>query len=374
MRCSRIKESRFSTLLRVIFCGLLWIQGAGNAAEIQVPEKYESIQQAIDAAAPGDIISIDGGVYYENLDLKGKSIVLKSRSASNPAILDGDGESGSLLQCTSGETATTRVDGLTFRRGLGDKALYGEVALVGGGVLIRDSSPTLNGCLFEGNVVTYNGGGIYARNSNSQIIGCQFINNSAEKGAAIYSTRSRLNISQCLFEQNNARFGGGAVFSGDRSLVEVDSCRFIENRASFNGGAIYDYDSATIVDNSIFLNNIGAFKGGAAYHGWRSRGRMGSGNDFRTPNDDVDGSGRTINDSNPLGACFIGESCVIAQKEACEEGDGTWAGPETTCDAMEAWQALPRRARGDLNRDGMVDVRDMAILMSSWGSRGKRLP
>lgn len=373
MQSSRFKENRLPDLLRLIFCGLLSFQGVGMAAEIQVPEKYESIQEAIDAAAQGDIISVDGGVYYENLDLKGKSIVLKSRSANDPAILDGDGEPGSLLQCISGESSTTRVDGLTFRGGLGDGFLYGEVALVGGGILIRDSSPTLNGCRFEGNVVTYNGGGIYTRNSNSQIVGCQFINNGAEKGAAIYATRSRLDIQGCLFEQNNARFGGGAVYSGNRSLVNLDNCRFIENRASFNGGAIYDYDSSTVVENSIFLNNIGAFKGGAAYHGWRSRGRMGSGNEFRTPNDDVDGSGRTINDSNPLGACFIGESCVIAHEEACKEGGGIWAGPETTCDTADPGQAIPRRARGDLNRDGVVDVRDMAILMSSWGSRGKRL-
>tara|TARA_Y100000589_G_scaffold326026_1_gene365030 strand:- start:275 stop:580 length:306 start_codon:yes stop_codon:yes gene_type:complete len=101
---------------------------------------------------------------------------------------------------------------------------------------------------------------------------------------------------------------------------------------------------------------------------------MGVGNDFRTPNDDVDGSGRTINESNPLGACFIGESCVMAQKKACEDGEGVWAGPDTTCDESEPGQALPRRARGDLNRDGVVDVRDMAILMSSWGSRANRLP
>ena len=210
MRSTRLNENRLLTLLGAFFCGLLSSQGTLKAAEIQVPESHESIQEAIDAAAPGDIISIGGGVYHENLDLKGKSIVLKSRSRSNPAILDGDGEPGSLLQCVSGEGATTRVDGLTFRRGLGDKFLYGEVALVGGGVLIRDSSPTLNDCRFELNVVTYNGGGIYARNSNSQINGCQFINNGAEKGAAIYATRSRLDITKCLFEQNNARFGGDA--------------------------------------------------------------------------------------------------------------------------------------------------------------------
>ncbi|MDG2094657.1 MAG: hypothetical protein P8J89_05240 [Phycisphaerales bacterium] len=350
------------------------IQETVLAAEIQVPEMHESIQQGIEAAESGDVVSIKGGVYFEQLDLKGKSIVVKSRSMSSPAILDGGGKSGSLVRCASGESSVTTLEGLTFRRGTGDARIYGNSASVGGGMLIRDSSPTLTNCRFEGNLVSYNGGGIYARNSNSQITGCEFHGNAAEKGAAIYATQSRLGIKRCLFQQNNARFGGGAIFCGNRTFMTIDESRFIENRASFNGGAIYDHNSTTIVENSVFLNNIGAFKGGAAYHGWRSRSRMGTGNEFRTPNDDVDGSGRTINESNPLGACFIGESCVMAVKEACEDGQGQWAGPETNCDVVSPAQQRPRRAKGDLNRDGVVDVRDMAILMSAWGSRKPSTP
>ena len=100
---------------------------------------------------------------------------------------------------------------------------------------------------------------------------------------------------------------------------------------------------------------------------------MGDGNEFRTPNDDVDGSGQTINDSNPLGACFIGQSCVLADERACEEGRGTWAGPDTNCESATPPQQLARVAKGDLNRDGVVDVRDMAILMGAWGRRTPKL-
>lgn len=373
-----MQSSRFNKLwvldpLRSYFCLLFLIGGTSFGAEIEVPEAFESIQMAIDSAESGDVISIAGGVYYERIDLKGKPIVLKSRSSSKPAILDGGGKPGSLLKCVSGETDNTQLNGLTFRQGLGDKELYGGTALVGGAVLICDSSPTLNRCRFELNQVTYNGGAIYARNSNSQLVGCEFNNNAAEKGAAIYVISSRLSILQSLFEQNNARFGGGAIYSDNRSFVTIDKCQFIENRASFNGGALYDYNSTTFVENSIFLNNIGAFKGGAAYYGWRSRSRMGSGNDFRTPNDDIDGSGWTISDSNPLGACFIGESCIMSKQEVCKEGGGVWGGPETTCGQDKAQERPESRARGDLNRDGIVNVRDMAILMSTWGTRGRGL-
>ena len=369
----RLKKLAFLTLLAVILPELMCQQRSSLGAEIQVPESHDSIQKAIEAADSGDIISIKGGVYFEQLDLMGKSIVVKSRSRSTPAVLDGGGGLGSVVRCTSGESSATRLDGLTIRHGSGDGQFYGDVACVGGGLLIRDSSPTLVACRFESNLVSYNGGGIYARNSNSQITDCQFLNNGAEKGAGIYAKASRLDIKGCLFQQNNARFGGGAVFGGDRSILTIDQSRFIENRASFNGGAIYDYNSTTVVENSIFLNNVGAFKGGAAYYGWRSRSRMGDGNEFRTPNDDVDGSGQTINDSNPLGACFIGQSCVLADERACEEGRGIWAGPDTNCESATPPQQLARVAKGDLNRDGVVDVRDMAILMGAWGRRTPKL-
>ena len=145
-----------------------------------------------------------------------------------------------------------------------------------------------------------------------------------------------------------------------------------ENRASFNGGAIYDYDSATMVTNTIFLNNIGAYKGGAAYHGWRSRGRLDETNEFRTPNDDIAGAARSMNQANPLGACRAELDCILSTQEACLEGGGVWSGPNTRCDDAEEATSATQGADGDLNQDGKVDVRDMAILLSSWGRRGAK--
>ncbi len=340
------------------------------AEELQVPEKFETIQSAIEASRDGDIISIAKGRYFESIDLKGKSIVVKSRGPE-PAILDGDGVSGSLVNCTSGECGYVRFEGLHLKNGSGDSARYGSRAKVGGGLLLLNSSPSFINCRFESNDASYNGGAVYATNSNSTFQGCTFSTNSAEKGGGVFANRSTLSFTGCLFEQNNANFGGGAIFSDNRSTTTVSDCRFINNRASFNGGALYDYDSATTVSDSMFLNNVGAYKGGAAYHGWRSRGRIASGNDFRTPNDDIAGSGRSINQANPLGACFIGERCILATQKACLEGRGVWSGPDTRCEELEAPAQGAKRPSGDLNGDGRVDVRDMAILLGSW-SRSSR--
>ncbi|MDG2423508.1 MAG: right-handed parallel beta-helix repeat-containing protein [Phycisphaerales bacterium] len=342
--------------------------GQAWAENRQVPEKYDTIQVAIDASSNGDIISVAPGQYFESINLKGKSIVLKSRGPE-PAVLEGEGVTGSLINCTSGEGAYTRIEGLVIRRGSGDVERYGERSRVGGGMLLLNASPTLINCQFVLNRVSYNGGGVYASNSNSQFRNCTFASNSAEKGGGVFANRSTLSFMECEFSQNNANFGGGGIFSDNRSTTTVKNCRFTDNRASFNGGGLYDYDSATTVSDSVFLNNIGAYKGGAAYHGWRSRGRIGSGNEFLTPNDDVAGSGRMINQADPLGACFIGDRCVLATQSDCREGTGNWAGPDTRCDEEEPPEEDSRRASGDLNEDGRVDVRDMAILLGSWGSR-----
>ena len=48
-----------------------------DAAVIRVPKDYNSIQEAINAAAPGDRIEVAPGVYNESITLK-KEVTLRS--------------------------------------------------------------------------------------------------------------------------------------------------------------------------------------------------------------------------------------------------------------------------------------------------------
>ena len=45
---------------------------------IYVPDQYSKIQLAINAASNGDIVQVRPGIYYENINLKGKDIYLVS--------------------------------------------------------------------------------------------------------------------------------------------------------------------------------------------------------------------------------------------------------------------------------------------------------
>ena len=85
-------------------------------------------------------------------------------------------------------------------------------------------------------------------------------NGGNSNGGAIYST-SYLELYSCSFAYNVAKMGG-AVSSDDYTLVE--DCLFYENHALRGGGAIYSYH-LFVGKNSIFFNNTADDYGGSIY-------------------------------------------------------------------------------------------------------------
>ena len=66
-------------LLIVLFMIHILYQGVLTAQIHYVPQDFVSIQEAINAAVKGDTILVDTGRYYENINFKGKSIVVASK-------------------------------------------------------------------------------------------------------------------------------------------------------------------------------------------------------------------------------------------------------------------------------------------------------
>ena len=151
---------------------------------------FPSIQAAINAAGPNDIINVAAGHHHEFLDLEGKAISLIARDPApgmtiiDPTYVEGDvgGEpnpaslwgQSPCIKFTSGETNATIVSGLTFQNGTGTlffaDALNPFLSDVGGGVLCYQSMPTIDGCLIRNNHVATDGGGVYSGGQSAPIL------------------------------------------------------------------------------------------------------------------------------------------------------------------------------------------------------------
>ena len=126
----------------------------------------------------------------------------------------------------------------------------------GAGMYLKDSSPTIVGCVFSNNVTSYMGGGAAITDSGSPLfVNCKFHNNEAKfAGGAVWNWEGSPTFENCLFFKNLGG-EGGAVASKD-GIVTFINCTFADNTATFgNGGALYDYRGTAVVRNSIVWDN-----------------------------------------------------------------------------------------------------------------------
>ncbi len=60
-----------------------------NAAEVVVPADYESIQDAVDAANPGDVILLEEGIYEESFTVNKDNITIESIGSPENTVIRG---------------------------------------------------------------------------------------------------------------------------------------------------------------------------------------------------------------------------------------------------------------------------------------------
>ncbi len=98
-------------------------QGFGRAATFHVPKQFKTIQKAINAAKPGDVVLVASGTYKERIrmkpevtvrsqgdDTKGKTGLLRAQKT----ILEGNGAEGKKAGVEMAEGAT--LDGFTITK------------------------------------------------------------------------------------------------------------------------------------------------------------------------------------------------------------------------------------------------------------------
>ncbi len=182
-----------------------------------VPEDYPTIQSAIDVFADeGDTILVSQGTYVENIDYTGKNIYLTSDyfitehdSSIHNTIIDGN-QNGSVVTFYGSETRDAVLNGFTITNGSG-RYFSGSFSH-GGGLYIRDSSPSILNCLIKNNSI-YGfgfGGGMMVKNSSALL--------------------SNLTVTENYSES----FGAGGIFfsNSDAEMDSINRCSVFLNEAA----------------------------------------------------------------------------------------------------------------------------------------------
>ena len=196
---------------------LMFVSLALNTT-IFVPDDYLSIQEAIDASVDSDTILVSEGVYYENINFFGKSIVLIGENTEN-TIINGS-QNSSVVIFESGEDSTAVLSGFTIQNGYNN---------FGAGIATNTSDPTLSNLIIQNNEATSSGGGMTFYYSNSI-------------------------LTNTIFRGNHAQYGGGVnTFMGNPTIYNV----LIINNTSSNGGAGMRLDDGNFsISNITVCNNI----------------------------------------------------------------------------------------------------------------------
>ncbi len=249
---------------------------------------FPTIQAALDAAAPGDVIELTDGTFTgdgnRDLDLLGKEVTLRSQMG-DPAkcVIDGGGsqtEPRRVFHLRSGETEGATIQAIKITGG------WNDTPPRGGGVLLEGmSSPRFQSCRFEGNYGSavfcstgcaprfeecefrnnegWQGGGIYSLAARPVVSRCSFIGNSAEaSGGAVMAHAGRITLHDCDFRENVAGGSGGALELLFGTQGEVSNCRFLYNRAE-GAGAIFNFFADLVLEGCTFIGNVADTDGGA---------------------------------------------------------------------------------------------------------------
>jgi len=243
-------------LLMLVPVLVLLVSPTGDAATIRVSagRPGTTIQDAIDAAAPGDTVAIECGTYYEYGLVMKEGVTLRSETGDTSCVTIDAQLNDTVIYCTDLTDATV-IEGIKFT---------GGSAADGGGMCCENASPQVVRCAFVENDATGAGGGVCCCCSSQPVFTeCTFRDNMAYEGGGLAgrSASCEITVVECSFLNNDTYQGGGAVFS-DTVAVLFNDCRFAYNDVTTFGGGLMTSGGICDISGCTFeLNTAG--RGGA---------------------------------------------------------------------------------------------------------------
>lgn len=219
------------------------------ATILEVPGDYPLLQKAVDAAAPGDTITIAPGMHRGPVEIGPTELTLIGLGAPKSVIVSG---------MRASRVIRLEPQGVLNLRNL---TLTGGLASDSGGALRLDpqSRADLDSCIIVNNRAADFGGGIalypdaHCTLQNSTLLG----NSAGVSGGAIsLFERSQIEMFACSINRNWAARNGGAVYLLQDTEAWIDACNFNQNEAHKLGGALNLTQNARAeINQSVFTAN-----------------------------------------------------------------------------------------------------------------------
>lgn len=226
----------------------------GHANVIYVPDRYATIQAALDNAFSGERVVVRDGNYYERVDFHGRAIELASEHGVSVTRIGGTG-AGSTVTFAAGEGRGSILRGFM---------VSGGVANTGGGIYVDSTAPSIRLCDIAGNQATNSGGGVGGAFSRLELLTTSVRLNTAGSGGGglwIGGAGSKPVLSHVFLEENAAgTAGGGASFAW--ATATLNQCLVARNTAAQGGGidaygTHLDVNSCTVADNGASTGSGG---------------------------------------------------------------------------------------------------------------------
>lgn len=237
----------------------------------------QSIQDAVDAAEPGDSIMVAGATYYSPVTIEEAVNIVGGwnadftvrNSETYETTIQTFGSPVSFLYVTG----ACGIEGFTITGGSGTPLAVPATGSYGGGVFSLDSSPTIKGNRFidcgVANSGQYSGGGgIYCQSGTVTIEDNEFTDCKAQSGGGIYLYQAGATVryNRITGSSANSYFSGEKAGGGLYAKHSTASLtgNYIGGSTLYKiGGGIYiEFTATTLNGDTISYNECGNFGGG----------------------------------------------------------------------------------------------------------------